>query len=488
MTRNELFIKINSEKADNIFKELYGNGNTAPSVFTVNTSNDVSGEKSEIEKARHRYAKLLEQDCFPKAELINTSRDNFSGAKEEYRIFSAPGRTELAGNHTDHNRGKVLAAAIQPDSVAVVHKRTDNIVFYRSTGFPDVKVKLTDEKGNPDLQPKPEETGTTESLVRGIAAELHRRGCPLGGFSANAESTVLPGSGLSSSAAVEVLIGRVFDSLYGEGKRSSLEIAQIGQYAENAYFGKPCGLMDQTACSTGGAVAIDFADTANPIVKQIKFDPGALGYALCIVNTGGSHADLTPDYASIPAEMKSVAAFFGKSVLREIDKETVISDAAKIRKTLGDRALLRSLHFFNENERVDAMVKALLEMENADRDTDKKAAFNHYLELVDESGNSSWKLLQNVYPPNTPVSQGITTALTLTREFFKRQTFRGACRVHGGGFAGTIQVYLPLHVIEEYRAFIEKVFGTASVTPLRIRQAGAIELFINGQRELITSP
>jgi len=457
MTKKELSEKINSEKSDNIFKELYC------------VSNDASQRESEIKNIRCRYAKLLKQDGFPEEELANT--------KNDFRFFSAPGRTELAGNHTDHNRGKVLAASIQLDSAAVVQERTDNIVFFRSTGFPDVKVKLTDEKGNPDLRSKPEETGTTESLVRGIAAELHRRGCPLGGFSANAESTVLPGSGLSSSAAVEVLIGRIFDSLYGGGKRSSLEIAQIGQYAENAYFGKPCGLMDQTACSTGGAVAIDFADIANPIVKQIKFDPGALGYALCIVNTSGSHADLTSDYASIPAEMKSAAALLGASVLREIDKETVLSRAAEIRKTTGDRALLRSLHFFDENERVDAMSKALLEMEEADKDADKKAAFYYYLELVNESGDSSWKLLQNVYSPKNPISQGITAALALSRDYFKRQTFRGACRVHGGGFAGTIQVYLPIKSIDEYRVFIEKIFGAGSVTPLRIRPMGAVELF-----------
>ena len=449
MIKNEIQEKINSKKADNIFKEIY--------------------EESEIEKARKRYMTLLNQNTFPEAEL--------KSVKDDYHFFSAPGRTELAGNHTDHNRGKVLAASIQLDSAAVAQERTDNIVFFRSTGFPDVKVKLTDEKGNLDLQPKAEETGTTEGLIRGIAAELRRRGCQPGGFSANAESTVLPGSGLSSSAAVEVLIGRIFDSLYGEGNRSSLEIAQIGQYAENAYFGKPCGLMDQTACATGGAVAIDFADTANPIVKQIKFDLSSISYALCIVNTGGSHADLTPDYASIPAEMKSAAAFFGKSVLREIDKEIVISRAAEIRKTLGDRALLRSLHFFDENERVDAMVNALLEMDKADNEAEKKAVFYRYLELVNESGNSSWKLLQNIYSPNSPVNQGVTAALALSKDFLKRQTLPCACRVHGGGFAGTIQVYLPINLIDEYCAFIEKIFGAGSVTPLRIRQTGAVELF-----------
>ena len=457
MNKNELLNKINSKQAETIFNKLYGTLGEASKI-----------EANKIENIRYRYAKLMKQEGFPETEPANT--------KEDYRIFTAPGRTELAGNHTDHNRGKVLAASIQLDSVAVVRERTDNIVFFRSSGFPDVKVKLTDEKGEPDLLPKPEETGTTEGLVRGIAAELHRRGCPLGGFSANAESIVLPGSGLSSSAALEVLIGRIFDSLYGEGKRTALEIAQIGQYAENTYFGKPCGLMDQTACSTGGAVAIDFEDAANPIVKQINFDPASVGYALCVVNTGGSHADLTPDYAAIPAEMKSAAAFFGKSVLREIDKDSVLSRAAEVRQALGDRTLLRALHFFDENVRVDEASKVLLEMEKSDKCEGKKAVFYRYLEIINESGDSSCKFLQNIYSPNSPSCQGITTALALTGDFFKRRTLRGSCRVHGGGFAGTIQSYIPIDAFDDYRACIEKVFGAGSVTPLLIRPTGAAEL------------
>ncbi|MCL2804415.1 MAG: galactokinase [Treponema sp.] len=390
------------------------------------------------------------------------------------RKFSAPGRTELAGNHTDHNRGKVLAASVQLDNIAVVQKREDNIVFFRSAGFNDITVDLT------DLDPKPQETGKTEALIRGIAAELNRRGFNTGGFSANAASTVLPGSGLSSSAAVEVLICFIFDSLYGEGKLSPLEIAQISRYAENAYFGKPCGLMDQIACAAGGVVAIDFKNADFPIIKQISFDPAAAGYALCVVNTGGSHADLTADYASIPAEMKAVASFFGKSVLAELEKETVISSVSEIRKALGDRALLRSLHFFDENDRVDAMTNTLIKMEN----TGKHELFGFYLDLVNESGDSSWKLLQNVYskgapqgaPHDFPKSQGISAALALTKDFFRRQKLQGACRVHGGGFAGTIQVYIPLDVINVYREYMEKVFGAGSLTQLQIRQKGVMEL------------
>jgi len=402
------------------------------------------------------------------------------------KIFSAPGRTELAGNHTDHNNGKVLAAAINLEITATVKKTGDNTVFFRSTGFPDVTVKLTNEKGEPDLQPKPEETGTTEALIRGIAAEFYKRGCPAGGFSADARSNVLPGSGLSSSAAIEVLFGRIFDSFYGEGKRSAVEIAQIGQIAENIYFGKPCGLMDQIACASGSAAMIDFADTSNPIVTKINFNPAAASYALCIVNTGGSHADLTADYASIPAEMKSTAAFFGKSVLREIDKETVLSRASDIRRELGDRALLRSLHFFDENERVDEMTSLLLEIDNAGKDASfdavKRDAFHQFLNLVKESGNSSAELLQNIYSPGNPRIQGISAALALTKDFLYKQKLNGdssclgACRVHGGGFAGTIQAYIPVNAMNAYSAYMEAIFGAGSVTPLMINSKGAAEL------------
>jgi len=447
MIEKELLEKINSKHAAEIFGELYG--------------------EHGIDTARQRYESLITG--------IQDSAEFCSG-QEKLRVFSAPGRTELAGNHTDHNRGKVLAASIQLDNVAIVQKRNDNTVFFRSTGFPDVKINLTDKDGNPDLQTKPEEKGTTEALIRGIAAELSKRGCKIGGFSANADSTVLIGSGLSSSAALETLLCRIFDSLYGEGKSTALEIAQIGQIAENIHFGKPCGLMDQAACATGGAVAIDFADVSRPIVKQINFDPAAAEYALCVVNTGGSHADLTADYASIPAEMKSVAAFFGKSVLSELEKETFLSRAAEVRKSLGDRAFLRAIHFFNENERVDSMTEALLEMEKAATTADKQRALSCYLDLVNESGDSSWELLQNVYSPTRPKEQGIGSALALTKDFFRKQKLRGACRVHGGGFAGTIQVFIPLVATKAYRAYIEALFGAGSLTVLQIRPKGAVEL------------
>jgi galactokinase len=454
MTETELLKKIDSTAAAEIFSRLYG--------------------AREIDAACLRYRTLI-------TEMLKSGPDSFDetghSETDDLRVFSAPGRTELGGNHTDHNRGRVLAASIQLDSAAIVRKRKDNIAFFRSTGYPDVKVKLTDPSGAPDLQPKPEEEGTTEALIRGIAAEFSRRGCTVGGFSANADSTVLPGSGLSSSAALEVLIGRIFDSLYSEGKLSALEIAQIGQIAENVYFGKPCGLMDQTACAAGGAVAIDFADAALPAVKQINFDLAAAGYALCVVNTGGSHADLTADYASIPSEMKAAAAFFGKSVLGELEKETFLSRAAEVRKALGDRAFLRSLHFFDENNRVAAMTEALIKNENAGTAAEKQSAIIDYLRLVNESGDSSWQLLQNVYSPHHPENQGISAALALTKDFFQKQKLYGACRVHGGGFAGTIQAYIPLDALDAYRANIEAVFGADSVTVLQIRPQGAIEIF-----------
>jgi galactokinase len=458
MTGKELLEQLKTDKASEILQKLYG--------------------PEGLESARQRYAGLIEglmrdaPEGFPVRDFPETTG--------KLRVFSAPGRTELGGNHTDHNQGKVLAASIQLDSVAIVAPRKDKRVLFRSTGYPDVAVDLS------DLAPRQEEKGTTESLVRGIAAELVNRGVSLGGFTANAASTVLPGSGLSSSAAVEVLLGRIFDSLYGGGKRSALEIAQIGQIAENDYFGKPSGLMDQAACASGGAVAIDFGDIEYPLVTQIDFDLAAAGYALCVVDTHGSHADLTPDYAAVPEEMRAVARFFGRTVLRELTAEEVLGRAAEIRKAAGDRALLRALHFFRENERVDAMLAAL-EKVHAGKGKDPNLwAFFNYLDQVNQSGDSSWELLQNIYSPRKPAEQGIALALALTREFFDTavtgiygtagESIMGACRVHGGGFAGTIQAYIPLDCVDAYKAKMEAPFGAGAVTVLRIRPVGAVEL------------
>ncbi|MDR1930785.1 MAG: galactokinase [Treponema sp.] len=460
MNGKELLQKLENPSGASaaLFEKLYGTGGA--------------------EAGLKRFAALVRN--FP-AEGLEPRRDVSGGAvrDRDFRLFTAAGRTELGGNHTDHNRGKVLAASIQLDQAAVLTLRGDNRIFFRSTGYPDVCVDLVDSSGVPDLAPRENEKGTTEALIRGIAAEFISRGTGVRGFAVNADSTVFPGSGLSSSAAVEVLFGRIMDNLFGGGKRSAVEIAQIGQKAENVYFGKPCGLMDQIACASGGAAAIDFGDAERPLVKQVDADLASAAYALCVVNSGGSHADLTPDYAAIPEEMKAAAAFFGGSVLREIDKKTVEAGAADLRKALGDRALLRALHFFDENDRVDAMLAALEQFARAKSPASKQTALAAYLKLVNESGDSSWELLQNVYSVCNVKEQGPALALTLTRNFLKRETkLPGACRIHGGGFAGTIQAYIPLSVLDAYRKTMDGIFGPHSVTTLNIRPVGAEELLI----------
>jgi len=434
MTENELLGFFNSAECERLFGMLYGHGAE--------------------ERERQRYVSLVKGI---------SSLPGFSAAGD-VRVFSAPGRTELGGNHTDHNSGRVLAASIQMDAVAVVSPRGDRRVFFRSTGFPDAAIDLDDSEGRPDLSPKREEAGTTEALVRGIAAEFAKKG-DIGGFTANASSTVLQGSGLSSSAALEVLIAKIFDSLYQGGKCSALELAKISQKAENVFFGKPCGLMDQAASACGGAAFIDFADPDSALLQKIPFDPLAAGFALCVVNTRGSHADLTPDYAAIPREMRDVAQFFGKKYLRELDLSQVLSAAPEIRKSAGDRALLRAIHFFNEDRRAAEMA-ALLE----------RARIHEFLELVNESGDSSWELLQNIYSPGDPRGQGLSVALAVSREFFRARGLKAACRVHGGGFAGTIQAYVPVDAVEDYRAQMDALFGAGALNRLMIRQVGAVEI------------
>ncbi|MDR0448122.1 MAG: galactokinase [Treponema sp.] len=454
MIGKELLQKLDEPGARGLFEKLYG--------------------PEGAEAGKKRYAALIK-------ELQNEKdfpQSSFPEADGDLRIFTAAGRTELGGNHTDHNRGRVVAASIQLDQAALVAPRTDSRIFFRSTGYPDVIVDLTGADGKPDLEPKENEKGATEALIRGIAAGFTARGAAVKGFTVNADSTVLPGSGLSSSAAVEVLFGRIINNLYHQGKCSSLEIAQIGQKAENLYFGKPCGLMDQTACAYGGAVAIDFSNQAKPQVKQVDVDLSAAAYALCVVNTGGSHANLTPDYAAIPGEMKAVAACFGKEVLRECEREAVEKQAPEIRKKLGDRALLRALHFFDENQRAADMHAALERLHSALDQPSKQAAMTAYLKLVNESGDSSWELLQNVYSAHNIKEQGISVALALTRNFLRTRDLSGAYRVHGGGFAGTIQAYIPIPALEDYRLVMDGVFGPGSFTVLRIRPVGAEELTI----------
>jgi galactokinase len=407
-------------------------------------------------EALERYSRLarrLLQD-FPEA------------AGEDVRLFSAPGRTELGGNHTDHNNGKVLAASVQLDTAALAFKSPGRHVLFRSIagrqtkGYPDAELDLE------DLKPHKEEEGKTTALIRGIAAGMKKRHEAPGGFVALSDSDVPGGSGLSSSASVEALIGKIFDCLYNNGRLSALEIAKMGQEAENKFFGKPCGLMDQIATVSGGTVAIDFKDPAEPKITHINFDPARFACSLCIVRSGGSHADLSEDYAAVPSEMKAVASFLGHKVLRECEQKDIIENMAGLRKKLGDRAVLRSLHFFAENKRVDAMVSAL-----------KSGNREAFLGSVNASGNSSAKLLQNIYSPAHPREQSLGLALALTRSFlFHKCGGKGALRVHGGGFAGTIQAYIPSEHFSLYKKRMEGIFGEGAVTELSIRPVGATEI------------
>ena len=390
------------------------------------------------------------------AELYSLYTEKFS-APESFYLFSAPGRTEIGGNHTDHNHGCVLAGSVNLDSAAIVVPTDDDVVNIYSVGYQrpfKVNIKNT--------QPSEAEKETTAALVRGIAARFSELGYKTGGFNAYITSTVKRGSGLSSSASIEVLIGKIFARLYNEGNEpSAVEIAKIGQYAENVYFGKPCGLMDQTACAVGGVISIDFRDTQNPVVEQVQLDLAKLGYCLAVVDTGGNHADLTDDYASVPREMKAVAAEFGKEVLRDVSMSDILAKAGTLREKISDRAVLRAIHFINDNARVGKQIEYL-----------KSGDFDSFLKCVCESGDSSWEYLQNCMTVKNPSEQGITLAQALTREYCRN--FKFACRVHGGGFAGTIQTFLPESEFEGYLAAMENVFGKNCVTKLSIRSVGAV--------------
>ncbi len=371
----------------------------------------------------------------------------------EATLFSAPGRTEIGGNHTDHNHGCVLAGSVDLDVIAVAAKAQGEISI-TSDGFGTDKVTVG------EWEPVEAENGHSASLVRGTAARFVQLGYQVGGFCAYTTSNVLKGSGLSSSAAFEVLIGTMLNTFYNDEKISPVEIAQIAQYAENAYFGKPCGLMDQTASAVGGIITIDFADTAAPIIRQVPFDFASAGCALCIVDTGGCHADLTPDYAAVPAEMKAVAKELGKTVLRETDKEALLAKLPALREKCGDRAILRALHFFAENGRVAAQVAAL---ENND--------FAAFLDEIIASGRSSFEYLQNVYTTKKVEEQGLSLALCLAEALLKG---KGGWRVHGGGFAGTTQNFVPLSILPAFRAAMDGAFGEGHCYVLRIRPYGGI--------------
>ena len=412
---------------------------TKKNVYTIKELYGKESETLQIERYKKAIEKFKELygDC-------------------EYRIFSASGRTEVGGNHTDHNFGKVLAAGVSLDVIAIVKKTDDSIIEVKSEGFPKDVVNLS------DLSVHENEKENSSALIRGVAAGFKNKNYGIGGFKAYTISNVLKGSGLSSSAAFEVLIGTILNYLYNNLKASNVEIAQIAQYAENVYFGKPSGLMDQMASSVGSFITIDFKDPKSPIIEKIDFDFSKCGHSLCIVDTKGSHEDLTDEYASIPEEMKAVAGYFGKDVLREITLSDVLENITDLRKKFGDRAVLRSLHFLNENETVEREAKAL---QNGD--------FKAFLKEVTKSGNSSYKYLQNIYANKTPQEQGLALGLNLAEMVLDGE---GACRVHGGGFAGTIQAFVPNNKLEKFIETLNSCFGEGSCHIISIRPVGGIEV------------
>ncbi|MBK7627592.1 MAG: galactokinase [Bacteroidales bacterium] len=413
--------KINNGN-NSAFKELYG------------TSEEV------LKKQAQRYKSLIE-------------KFNSAFGTSGIMLFSSPGRTEIGGNHTDHNYGRVLAGAVNLDNIAVAAKNNSNIVRIESVGYPRFEVDLN------YLMPDKKEYYTSGSLVRGICARLKENGFTIGGFDCCIDGAVPVGSGLSSSASFEVLIGAIVSHLFNNGKLDAVQNAIIGQYAENVFFGKPCGLMDQTACAVGGLVTIDFKDPSKPIVKKVNFDFVSTGFALVITDTGGNHADLNDEYASLPTDMKAVAAELGAKVLRQVTIDQVLEITPKIREKVGDRAILRAIHFQGDNQRVVDQVAAL-----------ERNDFKAFLGMVVDSGFSSYMYNQNIYPVNNVKEQGVSLALALSELVLKGQ---GAWRVHGGGFAGTIQAFVPQNLLNKYITTLEHVFGKGSCHNLFIRQKGA---------------
>ena len=368
--------------------------------------------------------------------------------------FSAPGRTEIGGNHTDHQHGCVLAAAVNLETEAIVWLDESNTIQIESDGYPAVTVELD------DLTVREDEKNTTAALIRGVASKFVQLGAKLSGFRARVHSTVLPGSGLSSSAAFEVLIGTILNELFFNKKLTPVETAQIGQYAENVYFGKPCGLMDQMASAVGGMVYIDFADPREPKVQKLDVDLAKYGYGLCIIDTGADHADLTDEYAAIPQELAQLCRCFDRDYLREIPREKFIRKLPELRGKVSDRAILRALHIYQENDRVEQMAEAL-----------RWDDFDAFLELVNESGRSSWMYLQNITPAGAVDHQEMAVALALCKMHLCGE---GACRVHGGGFAGTIQAFVPLDRLTKFKQEIETYLGEGSCHVLEIRSQGGI--------------
>ncbi len=418
--------RLNKGEFDAVLKELYGSSDTV------------------IEKQKMRYT-----------QAVNSFAQLYPNRDDIY-VYSAPGRTEIGGNHTDHQHGCVLAAAVNLDVISVTAFHDEGVIRLKSEGYPQDIVRLS------DLSVQPEEKGRSSSIIRGIASHFADMGVEIGGFDAYTTSDVLSGSGLSSSAAFENLIGTVIDKHYNNGAAGAVEIAKIGQYAENEYFGKGSGLMDQMVSSVGGFVFIDFHDTENPIIERHSFNFERAGYCICITDTKGSHADLTDDYVSIPAEMKHVAQQFGKEVLRDVDESEFYKSIPKLRAKCTDREILRAAHFFGENERAKLEAEALEQ-----GDTDK------FFALVRSSADSSANLLQNLYSCKKPSEQGIPLAIMMSKRILGDGA---AVRVHGGGFAGTIQAFVPIDKSEEYSRSMNELFGEGSCYILRIRPVGGIEI------------
>ena len=411
--------------------------------------------------ALEKYSALYSDVKAQTQRMINAI-DNFTGlygSTRDIAVFSVPGRSEILGNHTDHNRGCVLAGAIDRDIIAVAAKNDIGAVRFHSEGYPEDVVEIA--KAN---SPENFRHFTSHALVGGMIGGFMKRGYEVGGYDAYSTTQVLKGSGISSSAAFEVMVGNILNYFYNDGKVENSEIAKIAQYSENEYFGKPCGLMDQMACAVGGFVFIDFEDAKNPIVDPIDFSLTSAGYSLCIVNTGGNHANLNDDYASVPSEMKGVAKLLGGEVLRGFTEADIVKAIPTLRAQTNDRAIMRALHFVRENARVLSA-----------RDALKTSDVSEFFGNVTASGRSSFQYLQNVYTTKNPAEQGLSLALAITDGFLAGRS--GACRVHGGGFAGTIQAFVKNEDVEEYRALMDSVFGKGAAMCLRIRPVGACMLF-----------
>ena len=411
------------------------------------------------EKLAYLYACPIEAAALHRERLINAIEkfEELFGVSREISIFSAPGRTEIGGNHTDHQLGRVLAASVNLDVVAVVSENDSNLIRVKSEGYPQDTVDIS------SLEVVEQEKNTSAALIRGMCSRFRQLGYSTGGFDAYTTSNVLQGSGLSSSASFEVLLGTAMNALFCGGKETSLSIAQISQYTENVYFGKPSGLMDQSASSIGGFITIDFENREAPRGERIDFDFAHCGYTLCIIDTHGSHANLTPDYAAIPEEMKSVAACFGKEVLRQVPKAEFYDRLPQLRKLVGDRAVLRAIHFYGDNQRVLRQVEAL-----------RAGDFDLFKTLVIESGASSYQYLQNVFSTSYPGEQGVSVTLALCERLLKSRG--GAWRVHGGGFAGTVQTFVPMDYVETFREKMDAVLGEGSCHLLSIRPVGGTQV------------